>query len=90
MWTITENEYYLYNIKTRTGRWIVEYQFWKGDLTNVDFINDWRFCVVNKLRMQVKLLGTKDSISFPIQYPLVLDNGIDLNGHEKIKYDEER
>ena len=93
MFTITENEFYLYDSKTKTGKWVKQYQFWNGDLTKVDFTTDWRFKEVDKKRKLVKLMGTKENIDFPVVFPLTLDNGSVLNDHkndEKFIYNDEK
>jgi hypothetical protein len=90
MITITENEFYLYDSKTKIGKWVKQHQFWEGDLTEVDFITDWRFREVEKRRKLVKLMGTIGDVKFPVQYPLILDDGTILNEHEKFVYNDEK
>jgi hypothetical protein len=86
MYTITENEFFIYDSKTKTGKWVKQYQFWNGDLTDTNFNNDSRFCEVKNRRKLVKLMGVKTNIKFPIVYPLILDNGTVLSAHEKFEY----
>jgi len=63
------------------NKWISEYHFYKGDLSNVDLENDWRFKEIKDKRKQSKFLGTVNT-DFPINYPLHLNNGAIL---EKLK-----
>ena len=92
MWSMFEAEYYHYNKKTKIGKWSKQIFFYKGDFTKFnEFKNDRRFCEA-KTRRNVKFLGTKENIDFPIVYPFKLDNGLIFKGneYEQIKYDEER
>lgn len=54
--------------------WIKEFIFYKGNLSNIDVSIDWRFKAVKGKRNQADFLGTCKLV-FPIQYPLLLDNG---------------
>jgi hypothetical protein len=88
--TVFENEKYVYNKKSATGRWVNELVFYVGDLTDVDLKSDWRFKEVKDKRKQLKLLGTKENLVLPIVYPLVLDDGRVINDEYHLKYDEEK
>ena len=90
LYTVTEEECYIYNSNTKTGRWIKSLQFWHGDLSNIDFKTDDRFYEVKDKRKQIVLLGTVKDVKFPVKFPLILDNMIILDGYEDIKYDDER
>lgn len=54
--------------------WKKEYNFYSVDLTDVEFDNDWRFRAVDEKRKLSILLGTVDELSFPVKYPIVLNN----------------
>lgn len=56
-------------------QWITEFNFYMGDLSNVDTSNDWRFKEIKNKRKMSKFLGVVET-TFPIQYPLTLNNGI--------------
>lgn len=55
-----QNHYYFYDIKVKKGQWIKEKIYYRGDLSTVDFANDWRFQEVLGKRKQVIFLGLKE------------------------------
>ena len=48
--------------------------FWEADISTIDFNSNWRFCPANN-RISSKYLGTISDISFPVIFPIALDNG---------------
>ena len=77
-----KNNIDLFSVFERTYKngeqWITDLVFYKGDLSCVDAENDWRFKEVFGKRKKLKFLGLCQT-SFPIQYPLKLSNGVELN-----------
>jgi len=51
-----------------------EYVFYLGDCTLIYDKKDWRFCKVEGKRNELIFLGVCN-ISFPVKFPLKLDNG---------------
>jgi hypothetical protein len=58
--------------------WIPEYKFFMGDLSDVDVTTDERFYEIPGQRKQAIYMG-KGKVSFPVVYPILLDDGITLN-----------
>lgn len=91
MITVTEIEHYHYNTKTKIGKWVKSLQFWYADFSNLDFKTDWRFCEVKNKRTQAIFLGLiDDDIKFPIQFPIVLNNGKIILEFRMEVYDDEK
>lgn len=59
--------------------WKKELNFYDVDLSNVDFTTDWRFRIVEGKRKLSTLLGTIEKLSFPVSYPILLDNNEIIN-----------
>lgn len=51
------------------GKWVSEYNFYLGDLSEEDFKNDWRFKEVVGKRAELQFLGLVRT-DFPVTYPL--------------------
>lgn len=58
--------------------WHNQLCFYEGDLSNVNLSTDFRFKEVSGKRNLAELLGTC-TVTFPISFPLTLDNGIVVN-----------
>ena len=71
-WSVFANHHVIE--KEGKPQWVTELNFYMGDLSEVDFATDWRFKKVENRRSQKKFLGICET-SFPVQYPLRLDNG---------------
>lgn len=70
VYSILRNEY-----RDEHGGWKIELNFYEGDLSEIDYSSDWRFNEVPKRRKESVFLGTITNPTFPIEYPLYLDNG---------------
>lgn len=69
--------------KNGIAYWEKERNFYYGDLSkrDINWHTDWRFKEVPDKRKQVIFLGTVTT-KFPIEFPLVLDNGCVLNRND--------
>lgn len=76
IWSVFENHHAV--DKNGKQKWVTELVFYKGDLSKVDLATDWRFREVKGKRSQLKYLGMCET-SFPVKYPLRLDNGDVIN-----------
>lgn len=87
MKTIFETNHLVFNgIK---NEWIKHLAIFNGDLTSIDLTIDSRFCYVKNKREQYKFLGTIDSISFPIEFPITTIEGNIINGgYKPVSYNE--
>lgn len=63
------------------------YSFYKGDWSQVDYINDGRFMAIKDKREQLKYLGN-GYIGFPVNFPLILNTGIINSLYEKSNKEE--
>lgn len=82
LYTVFEYEKYDGKLK----RWIKDHSFYMGDVW-LD-VNDWRFSEVKGRRTEAKLLGCAN-VEFPVQYPLILINGLVIEKPNEITYDLE-
>jgi hypothetical protein len=58
-------------------KWVEDYSFYKGDYEKGFDTKDWRFCEVDGKRKLPIYMG-KGSLSFPIEFPVELHNGVIL------------
>lgn len=94
MYTVFETNHITYLGKGEDGisrhEWVKQLAFYKGDLRNVDTRIDDRFMEVAKKRKEAICIDTISSITFPVKYPLITDNGYILNGYVPVKDSNEK
>lgn len=71
-WSVFENRYMVYINKQKT--WLTELCFYCGDMSNIDLSSDSRFKKVKDRRDELKFLGLYSDGTFPVIFPLMLDN----------------
>ena len=70
VYSVLINEY-----KNDKGEWEKQYNFFKMDLSETSFDEDWRFNSIPNKRKESVFLGTITDPKFPLDYPIYLDNG---------------
>ena len=70
--------------------WVKQLAFYSGgiDPITLDPTKDWRFCEVKDRRRVAIFKGQITSLTFPVVYPLVLDNSVSLDGYKQLAYDD--
>lgn len=66
-------------------KFVKEIFFYRGNIIPSD--TDWRFKEVKDKRKRLIRLGTA-TCNFPIEYPLILDNGFVINKNDYFKENE--
>jgi len=74
LWSVFGNEHKV------ESDWIKELVFFWGDVSDIDFSNDWRFKAVEGKKKQLMFLGFYDG-EFPIEFPITLLNGKTINSN---------
>jgi len=70
VYSVLINEY-----KNDKGIWEKQYNFFKLDLSEINFSDDWRFKAIPNKRKESVFLGNITDPKFPLEYPIYLDNG---------------
>lgn len=93
MISIFETKHFVFSGRDGDGnaitRWATQLVFFEGDLSNIDPTTDTRFVAVSKVRKQSKFMGTVSSLIFPVEYPIITNDGLTLGGYEALKYEVE-
>ena len=83
LYTIFEVSYFAMQLLEKV--WVTELRFYQNDISNTDLKTHQDFKCIKGERNEAILLGTA-SLTFPITYPLILDNGIIIQSDDYYKY----
>lgn len=57
------------------SHYVKEHRFYSVDIRNISFKEDDRFRSIYNKRKECALLGVVNNLSFPVHYPIYLENG---------------